>query len=160
MKKVISAICAAVITLTGVATSGPVIAAPIQPIKLEYGSADVQQVQYRDGGRARHYGPRVNHRGGFHRYGGRPYYNGHRGYRYAHPGWRRYNGWWFPPAAFVAGAIVGGAIANQPAPVYQAPRAGSAHVQWCSNRYRSYRASDNTFQPNNGPRKQCNSPYS
>jgi hypothetical protein len=37
---------------------------------------------------------------------------------------------------------------------------GSAHVQWCYNRYRSYRAYDNTFQPYNGPRQQCWSPYS
>lgn len=37
---------------------------------------------------------------------------------------------------------------------------GSAHVNWCYNRYRSYRAWDNTFQPYNGPRQQCWSPYS
>jgi hypothetical protein len=35
----------------------------------------------------------------------------------------------------------------------------SAHVQWCSSRYRSYRASDNTFQPYHGGRRQCWSPY-
>jgi hypothetical protein len=35
-----------------------------------------------------------------------------------------------------------------------------AHVNWCHNRYRSYRAWDNSFQPYNGPRKQCWSPYS
>lgn len=44
-----------------------------------------------------------------------------------------------------------------------APRAhhrySSAHVQWCYGRYRSYRASDNTYQPYNGPRRQCRSPY-
>ena len=34
-----------------------------------------------------------------------------------------------------------------------------AHLRWCENRYRSYRASDNTFQPYNGPRRQCASPY-
>ncbi|WP_243463555.1 BA14K family protein, partial [Brucella suis] len=60
--------------------------------------------------------------------------------------------------AFGAGAIIGGAI-SQPRPVYRAP-AGSPHVQWCYSRYKSYRASDNTFQPYNGPRKQCRSPYS
>lgn len=36
----------------------------------------------------------------------------------------------------------------------------SAHVGWCESTYRSYRASDNTFQPYHGPRKQCRSPYS
>jgi hypothetical protein len=38
-------------------------------------------------------------------------------------------------------------------------RAGNGHEQWCYARYRSYRAWDNTFQPYNGPRRQCNSPY-
>lgn len=35
-----------------------------------------------------------------------------------------------------------------------------AHINWCENRYRSYRAWDNTFQPYRGPRQQCWSPYS
>ncbi|PLP60431.1 BA14K family protein [Mesorhizobium loti] len=42
--------------------------------------------------------------------------------------------------------------------IYRAPRA-SGHVQWCYSRYRSYRAWDNTFQPNYGPRRECVSPY-
>lgn len=90
----------------------------------------------------------------FYRHGDHYYYHGHRGYRYYRPGYREYNGWWFPAAAFVAGAIVGGAISNS------GPSYGNAHVQWCYDRYRSYRASDNTFQPYHGPRQQCISPYS
>lgn len=39
-------------------------------------------------------------------------------------------------------------------------RLSQAHYDWCQARYRSYRASDNTFQPYNGPRRQCRSPYS
>lgn len=39
-------------------------------------------------------------------------------------------------------------------------RLSQAHVNWCYNRYRSYRAWDNTFQPYNGPRQQCWSPFS
>jgi len=39
-------------------------------------------------------------------------------------------------------------------------RVTPAHVDWCSMRYRSYRPQDNTFQPFNGPRRQCFSPYS
>lgn len=46
----------------------------------------------------------------------------------------------------------------QPRRIYRG--GGSAHVQWCYDRYRSYRAWDNTFQPYNGPRRQCWSPYS
>lgn len=46
-------------------------------------------------------------------------------------------------------------------PVYRTPRysMSRAHVNWCASRYRSYRAYDNTFQPYNGPRRQCVSPY-
>ena len=86
----------------------------------------------------------------------RAYYNGHRGYRTHRRGYRQYNGYWFPLAAFAAGAIVSGAINNNNR-VYRG--GGSAHVQWCYDRYRSYRASDNTFQPYHGPRQQCYSPY-
>jgi BA14K-like protein len=38
-------------------------------------------------------------------------------------------------------------------------RTGNGHERWCYARYRSYRAWDNTYQPYNGPRRQCNSPY-
>ena len=36
----------------------------------------------------------------------------------------------------------------------------SAHVEWCRDRWRSYRPSDNTYKPAKGPRRQCVSPYS
>jgi hypothetical protein len=36
----------------------------------------------------------------------------------------------------------------------------SAHVAWCYDRYRSYRAWDNTYQPYHGPRRLCWSPFS
>lgn len=85
------------------------------------------------------------------------YHNGHRGYRYARPGYRYHDGYWFPLAAFATGAIIGGAVTAPRAPVYSG--GGTAHTQWCYNRYRSYRAYDNTFQPYSGPRQQCYSPY-
>lgn len=85
----------------------------------------------------------------------RGYWHGHRGYSHQRPGYRRHSdGFWYPLAAFGLGAVVGGAIAS-PAPAY----GGDAHVQWCYDHYRSYRASDNTFQPYVGPRKACVSPY-
>ncbi|RVB59254.1 BA14K family protein, partial [Mesorhizobium sp. M7A.F.Ca.CA.004.06.1.1] len=81
---------------------------------------------------------------------------GHRGYREYRPGYRRHGDYWFPLAAFATGALITGAIINnENNRVY----GGNAHVQWCYDRYRSYRASDNTFQPNYGPRKECRSPY-
>lgn len=67
------------------------------------------------------------------------------------------------------GALLGGLLANnygyheRPYGYYEHPpivvyRTGNAHVAWCYDRYRSYRASDNTFQPNHGPRQQCIAP--
>ena len=96
---------------------------------------------------------RDNHRHQFERHGNSAYYNGHRGYRERRPGYRYYNGFWFPSAAFIAGAIVGGAI-------NKSGRLSNAHVRWCHERWRSYRASDNTYQPLSGPRRACVSPYS
>jgi hypothetical protein len=49
--------------------------------------------------------------------------------------------------------------AYRPRVIYRAAGLSEAHVRWCYNRYRSYRAADNTFQPYNGPRQQCYSPY-
>ncbi len=97
----------------------------------------------------------VSHRHGFYSVRGVYYYNGHRGFVVARPGYRYYRGYWFPPAAFAAGVVVGGAMAH-PLP---APRLTAAHIRWCFDRYRSYRAYDNTYQPYEGPREQCWSPY-
>ena len=33
------------------------------------------------------------------------------------------------------------------------------HYVWCDRRYKTYRVWDDTFQPNTGPRRLCNSPY-
>ncbi|MBO3759109.1 BA14K family protein [Ciceribacter sp. L1K22] len=119
----------------------PAQAAMPLPAPVLQKSTDVTQVQYR-----RHYNRHGN-----------GYYRGYRGYRHHRHGYRYHNGYWFPLAAFTTGAIIGGAIA-QPAP----PRAAGVnprHYQWCANRYRSYDARSNTFQPYNGPRQQCYSPY-
>lgn len=80
------------------------------------------------------------------------WYRGHRGYRERRPGYRYHNGFWFPLAAFGAGALIGGAI--------QADRGyGSRHVAWCESRYRTYRAYDNTYVASAGIRRSCVSPY-
>lgn len=172
MRKILSGFCASALAVTfAVSSAVPLNAAPIVVPKA-HSTTDVQLVQQgspewkrrinrmqradrrdfrqnlrqdrRDFRQDRRQLRRVQRRGG--------YYNGYRGYRDYRPGYRRHNDFWFPAAAFITGAIVGGAISN-------APRGGSAHVQWCYDRYRSYRASDNTYQPYSGPRRQCNSPY-
>lgn len=102
-----------------------------------------------------HHGGYHGGRHGFYHHGGWGYYNGHRGYRHYRHGYHYYNGWWFPAAVLggIGGAIIGNAMAPQP--VY---RGGNAHVRWCYSRYKSYRASDNTYQPYNGPRRECVGP--
>lgn len=73
-------------------------------------------------------------------------WRGHRGYRYKRPGYRHYNGYWYPPAAFVVKVRPGN-------------RWSSRHVRWCRNHYASYRLRDNSWKPRNGARRQCVSPY-
>lgn len=167
MKKFLSALCATALTaavgITGVipATAAPAYVPQVQST----GQSDVIQVRekfkwkkgQRRGGKqwrsgSRHSQWRQGHRRG------NGWYNGHRGYRYKRPGYRYHDGWWYPGGAFIAGAIIGGAIANSNN--NYARSGSSSHVEWCYDRYRSYRAYDNTYQPYNGPRRQCYSPYS
>ncbi len=124
-------------------------AAPGAPV-----ASDVTNVQYyRRHGNSRYY------RDG--------YYRGHRGYRDYRNGYRRHSdGFWYPLAAFGAGALIGGAIASQPryvepapAPVYRSSGLNPRHYEWCAGRYRSYDSYSNTFQPYNGPRQTCYSPF-
>lgn len=42
---------------------------------------------------------------------------------------------------------------------YPGHDARATHLAWCHDRYRSYRAHDNTFQPYKGARRACVSPY-
>lgn len=172
-KSMLASIVGATFLISAVA---PVTAAPVMSSASAIAHGNVEQIRddrmiRRGGGhwrgdRSRRgwEGHRRGPRNGWNapRYRGGPgYWNGHRGYRDYRRGYRRHNdGWWYPLAAFGAGAIIGGAIASPPPPpVYRAPAYNSSHVQWCYNRYRSYRSSDNTFQPYNGPRQQCYSPY-
>jgi hypothetical protein len=86
----------------------------------------------------------------------RRHWHGHRhwGERryYRHRHRHHHSNAWVPFAILGMGAMIGGAVANDRG-------YGGSHVRWCANRYRSYRAYDNTFQPYNGPRRQCHSPY-
>ena len=67
---------------------------------------------------------------------GLPAYNYYRGPSYYEPGY-------YPPRRY-----------------YRTQRLSNAHVRWCYDRYVSYRAWDNSYQPYNGQRRQCWSPYS
>lgn len=149
MFKFVSSVCAAVM-VASVPFAAPALAMPAATPAPSWTEQAPMLVQYGTGF--------DRGRGEIVRRGNRHYWRGHRGYRHHRPGYRRHGDFWFPPAAFALGAIIGGAIANQEPPIRYRPR-GGAHEEWCYNRYRSYRAYDNTFQPYNGPRRQCISPY-
>lgn len=158
MNKIMSGILAGILSASLAASAAlPVNAAQMFVPQAPSASNDVQTVEARNGDRRwiRRNGKR-NLRGNRRvvRNNGM-YWNGHRGYRNYRRGYRRHGNLWFPLGAFAAGAVIGSAITNNQNRVY----AGNAHVQWCYGHYRSYRASDNTFQPYNGPRRQCHSPY-
>jgi hypothetical protein len=153
--KLLSAICALAAGIgTAVSGTSETSAAPFYVPHVNSSATDVTLVNHDIGGSAE----------------ASIYFNGHRGYRHRRHGYRYHDGYWFPPAAFALGAIIGGAIASQPRYYYDRPAyreyyraptyGGSAHVRWCYSRYRSYRAWDNTWQPYHGPRRQCWSPYS
>lgn len=157
MFKLISTACAAIMALS-VPMATQAIALPVSPApawnQTEVLNVDFHRRDYhRRGGYERE---NWRHRG-YDRRGDDYYYRGYRGYREHRPGYRRHGELWFPPAAFIAGAIIGGALNQQPPVRYQ--QRANPHFEWCYARYRSYRTSDNTFQPYNGPRRQCISPY-
>jgi hypothetical protein len=178
MKKLISSLCAATVASTFVlGTMAPLNAAPLVAPRVS-AETDIVNVrhtaEHRQEQRERRMERRQDRREfrrearqdrrefrrearqdrrEFQRRGDYWYWNGHRGYSYKRPGYRYYDGFWFPLAAFAATAI----IASQPRVVV---RVSDAHVSWCYDRWRSYREYDNTYQPYNGPRRQCVSPYS
>ena len=92
MKKVITYLATAAVAATTLTAALPANAASPFP------GAQVQQV-------AMHHQQKPR----FEAHGSYAYFNGHRGDRHRHTGWREYNGYWFPPAAFV-GLAIGGAI--------------------------------------------------
>ncbi|WP_373237439.1 BA14K family protein [Cohaesibacter celericrescens] len=118
----------------------PAMALPSTVPLIENGQASVTQIDYRKDRKQSRDSTRLVRRNGYY------YYNGHRGYSKRRAGYRQYNGYWFPPAAFL-GAIIKG--------VTKGSRASTPHVAWCRSHYKSYRVSDDTYQPYHGPRKRC-----
>ncbi|OLP59938.1 hypothetical protein BJF93_10095 [Xaviernesmea oryzae] len=157
MKKILALIMSAAMALP---VALPAQAMPRAPIAVAQDTSDVIQVDNHRRWRPHH----GYHRGwrGDHgwRHDGRRHWRGDRGWYRDRSYYRhRDRSWGIPLGALAAGAIIGGAIAAPPPPRRIYRSAGNAHVNWCYARYRSYRAYDNTFQPNYGPRRQCYSPY-
>nr|WP_272211882.1 BA14K family protein [Marinicella sp. W31]MDC2877772.1 BA14K family protein [Marinicella sp. W31] len=164
MTRMVSKTAAAVIASAFMAVS--VLPAEAMPVMnpAQSISNNIETVEYRGGG-DRYHGNRGNRGRGYDRGYDRRHYNGGGwGYRPPPPRGGYYgnnNDAWVPLAILGAGAlIIGGAVAanqrNQPQRTYGI---NPQHYNWCEARYRSYRPADNTFQPYNGPRKQCLSPY-
>lgn len=161
MNKIVSGILATSLSVSFAAAAMPANAAQIFVPQAPEASSNILNIEARNGDlqwKYRHGDRRnFNRNRTFARNSGNSvYWNGHRGYREYHRGYRRHGDNWFPLAAFATGSLITGAIINnENNRVYE----GNAHVQWCYDHYRSYRSSDNTFQPNYGPRRECRSPY-
>lgn len=56
--------------------------------------------------------------------------------------------------------VTTGAIEETAAKPAAATWRSTAHADWCSRRYRSYNAQDNSYRPYGGGRRPCKSPYS
>ncbi|MCC5969239.1 MAG: BA14K family protein [Pararhodobacter sp.] len=164
MKIFVSTLCAAVLSMSPIALSSA-SAAPASSFQLT-GSVsqspvldDLVQAQ---GHRYQH-NRRGADRRGHHRRG---FDNRHRRPAPHRPQPRRHSSGPDLGSA-VVGAIIGGALVHQ----FQQPRQhhqprhhsgsflSSEHINWCHNRWRSYRVVDNSYQPYNGPRRVCVSPY-
>jgi hypothetical protein len=88
-----------------------------------------------------------SHRYDRHRHG--PRYSYRRpGFYYPYGGYYYSSPWWIGPS-------VGFGITVP----YVGSGSGSAHVQWCLDRYRSYDPSSDTFMGYDGYRHRCNSPF-
>jgi hypothetical protein len=76
-------------------------------------------------------------------------------YSYRRPGFHHnYGGYWYSSPWWIGPSIGFGITVPSVTLGY-----GSAHVQWCLSRYRSYDPSSDSFLGYDGYRHRCNSPY-
>lgn len=99
---------------------------------------------------------------------GRKEINGFKGYRNYRRGYRKYvDNWWYPKEAFAVledldtkhGSLKAIFTSKETILVSSFEKKESwmskEHIDSCIARYRSYNKNDNSYQPFNGPRKQC-----
>lgn len=90
----------------------------------------------------------------------RGYLNGYKGYRYARPNYIKFvDGWYYPEAAYSAKPAVEAAAKEAQTPVISYVRLPNRHIAYCVSHFKSYRKSDNSFQPYSGARQQCHSRF-
>ena len=164
IKKYIStALLGAVISLPSMAST---MAAPIHipsPQNIIDTSNPVVEVRRRGGisrGRGARRGGFSRGRGGFSRGRGARrggFSRGRGGFSGFNRGGIYYRGGGHYRSNNVVPYIVGGIIVGGVA--YQSQAHYSQHVAWCDEKYRSYNVRTDSFQPYNGPRRRCNSPY-
>lgn len=88
------------------------------------------------------------------------YLNGHKGYRYARPHYIKYvDGWYYPEEAYNSKPNVASATSEVQTTVTTHEKLPRAHIAYCVSHFRSYRMSDNSFQPFSGQRQQCYSRF-
>lgn len=140
---IMSLLAAGAMAMTAVTPASAISPMPKQSMPVASESSPVQLVEHR----------RNNDRIYVNK--GHRYFNGHRGERTYRDGYRRHNGFWYPRSAFSLGIIIAPRVQQRVIRSY----GSNQHVNWCENRYRSYRVSDNSWKPNYGPRRVCVSPY-
>lgn len=165
MKVLKSTLYAVVLSLSPVVV-GQASAASLTPLAMIGTGAqtsaldDLVQVQHRNRYQNNRRGVDRRHpyRHGFDRRGHRNYYGG--------PAPRQRSRSGPDLGSAIVGAIVGGIIVNQlhsgqqqRAPSHSGNYLTHNHIDWCHNRWRSYRVTDNSYQPYNGSRRICISPY-
>jgi BA14K-like protein len=150
MKKLIIAIVSLATTMSGAPAlaGGAFVTRPFVPMTMSVPMADVQTVGCNNMTNC----PSLNPRWGRHdrhegrRHHGRDRHSWNRNRRHHN----RSSNAGAILGGLAAGAIIGGIVSSQ-------ANAGSygSHADYCRAKYRSYRVSDNSFQPYNGPRRQC-----
>jgi hypothetical protein len=82
------------------------------------------------------------------------HHGGHHHHRSGGHRWHGYDGYYdnYDNSGLLFKSFVTGTLFNRTS---REASYGDAHTRACADRYRSYDAYDNTYQPSRGPRRQC-----
>lgn len=109
----------------------------------------------------RHHRPDWNNHGNWNNHGGWKNHDGKRHHRrHVRRGGNVTIGIWGGPGYYDDTWYEPDYLYVEPAPRRRVIHLSAAHIDWCYARYKTYRASDNTYKPTKHTRRQCISPYS